>query len=116
MSIRSERIKSLIEQSKLSYVELEKLTGIKKSSLQRYASGVTSKIPLEVIEKLSKVFHVSQQYLMGWEEEEKKNDIQADIILRMRSDSDFMSAVNSLYKLDKEQLQSINQMLHTLFK
>lgn len=70
MSTRSERIKSLIEQSGLSYQELEKTTGIKKSSLQRYANGVTTKIPLDVIEKLSVAFHVSQEYLMGWEEKE----------------------------------------------
>ena len=70
MTTRSERIKSLIEQSGKSYQELEKLTGIKKSSLQRYASGVTTKIPLDVIEKLSIAFNVSQEYLMCWEEKE----------------------------------------------
>ena len=70
MSIRSERIKSLIEESGKTYQELEKVTGIKKSSLQRYASGVTSKIPLDVIEKLSATFNVSQEYLMGWDEKE----------------------------------------------
>jgi transcriptional regulator with XRE-family HTH domain len=69
MSIRSERIKSLIEECGKSYQELEKITGIKKSSLQRYASGATAKIPLDVIEKLSKTFNVSKEYLMGWEEE-----------------------------------------------
>lgn len=68
MSIRSERIKALVDGSELSYQELEKLTGIKKSSLQRYASGVTTKIPLDVIEKLSVAFNVSQEYLMGWDE------------------------------------------------
>lgn len=71
MSTRSERIKLLIEQSGRSYQELEKTTGIKKSSLQRYASGVTAKIPLDVIEKLSKAFCVSQEYLMGWSETAK---------------------------------------------
>ena len=68
MSIRSERIKALVEGSGLSYQDLEKLTGIKKSSLQRYASGATTKIPLDVIEKLSIAFNVSQEYLMGWDE------------------------------------------------
>ena len=72
MSVRSERIKALIEKSKKSYQELERLTGIKKSSLQRYVSGVTTKIPLDVIEKLSKTFNVSQEYLMGWDEKPKK--------------------------------------------
>lgn len=71
MSTRAERIRALIEQSGKSYQELEKLTGIKKSSLQRYAAGVTTKIPLDVIEKLSVAFNVSQEYIMGWEEKEK---------------------------------------------
>ena len=70
MSTRSERIRQLVEDSNMSYVDLEKLTGIKKSSLQRYASGTTTKIPLDVIEKLSKAFNVSQAYIMGWDEKE----------------------------------------------
>lgn len=73
MSIRSERIKALIEQSQRSYQDLEKITGIKKSSLQRYASGVTTKIPLDVIEKLSITFGVSQEYLMGWSDSDETN-------------------------------------------
>lgn len=71
MSIRSERIQALVDNSGMSYQELEKFTGIKRSSLQRYASGATTKIPLDVIEKLSISFNVSQAYLMGWDE---KND------------------------------------------
>ena len=71
MSTRSQRIKSLVEQSKKSYKDLEKITGVKKSSLQRYASGATTKIPLDVIEKLSLAFNVSQEYLMGWDDEKK---------------------------------------------
>ena len=74
MLTRSERIKLLIERSGRSYQELEKTTGIKKSSLQRYASGATAKIPLSVIEKLSKAFNVSQEYLMGWSEDMIKEE------------------------------------------
>ena len=70
MSIRYQRIKMLLEKSGKSYQELEKMTGIKKSSLQRYASGATAKIPLDVIEKLSKAFNVSQEFLMGWSDSE----------------------------------------------
>ena len=74
MSLRSERIKQLIEESNMSYQELEKVTGIKKSSLQRYATGVTTKIPLDVIEKLSVTFNVSQEYLMCWDKKEASPD------------------------------------------
>lgn len=70
MSIRSDRIKALVDKSDMSYQEIEKLTGIKKSSLQRYASGATTKIPMDVFEKLSIAFNVSQEYLLGWDEKE----------------------------------------------
>lgn len=69
MLSRADRIRILIEQSGKSYQELESLTGIKKSSLQRYASGVTTKIPLDAIEKLAAAFRVPPAYLMGWSEE-----------------------------------------------
>ena len=78
MSIRSERIKALIDKSDMSYQEIEKLTGIKKSSLQRYASGTTTKIPMDVFEKLSVAFHVSQEYLLGWDE---KEDSPSEVLL-----------------------------------
>ena len=119
MSVRSERIKSLIEQSEKSYQELEKFTGIKKSSLQRYASGATSKIPLDVIEKLSKAFNVSQEYLMGWSDSEKKdfqikNDQLVAVISRLRADSELADAVMDLISLPKEQFETIKRLLATL--
>ena len=71
MSTCSERIKELIEKSDKSYQELERLTGIKKSTLQRYASGTTKRIPFDVIEKLAITFNVSQEYLLCWDEKKE---------------------------------------------
>ena len=71
MSTCSERIKELIERSDKSYQELERITGIKKSSLQRYASGATKRIPFDVIEKLSIAFNVSQEYLLCWDDKKE---------------------------------------------
>ena len=48
--LRAKRLSNAIEKSGLSYPELEKLTGISKSSLQRYATGVTKKIPIDCLE------------------------------------------------------------------
>ena len=53
---------------------------------------------------------------MGWEEIESKNDLIAEVVLKMRTDETFMSVVENLYKLDKDKLETINQMLNTLFK
>ena len=68
MNERARRIKELITQSEKTYQELELITGVKKSSLQRYASGVTAKIPMDVIEKLENAFNVPRGYIMGWNE------------------------------------------------
>ena len=68
MNERAKRINEAIEKSGYSYPELSKLTGISKSSLQRYATGETKKIPIDCIKKIAEVTHVSAKYLMCWEE------------------------------------------------
>ncbi len=68
MSDRSERLNRAIGESGYSYQELSDLTGISKSSLQRYATGETKKIPIDCIEKIAKAVGVTSRYLMGWDE------------------------------------------------
>jgi repressor LexA len=68
MDERAARLREAIERSGLSYPELEKLTGVPKSSLQRYATGVTKKIPIDCIEKIAEVTGTDARYLMGWAE------------------------------------------------
>lgn len=70
MSVQSDRIRSEMIRNSLTLVEIEQRTGIKKSSMQRYVSGQTGKIPMSAIEKLADLFGVSASYLMGWEEKE----------------------------------------------
>ena len=85
------------------------------STLARIEQGKVDVYQNKIVQ-FSEVLGVSIAYLMDWEEDERKNDLQADIILRMRSDTEFMSAVERLYNLEQDQLQSINAMLNTLFK
>jgi hypothetical protein len=44
---------------------------------------------------------------LGWAEVQKKNDAVADIILEMRTDEDFMSIIEAVYKMDKEKRSSL---------
>lgn len=60
------RIKSAIENAGISYIELEKRTGIAKSSLQRYASGNTKKIPIEAVELIASATGCDAAWIMGW--------------------------------------------------
>ena len=70
MSVQSDRIKYEMQRNSLTLLEIEQRTGIKKSSMQRYVSGETGKIPMSAIEKLANLFGVSGAYLMGWDEKE----------------------------------------------
>ena len=85
------------------------------STLARIEQGKVDVYQNKIVQ-FSEVLGVSVAYLMDWEEEEKRNDIIADVVLKMRTDNEFMSVVETLYKLDNDKLHSINQMLTTLFK
>ena len=99
--------------------ELGNALGMQKSAIAKYEKGRVVNIKRTTLKKLSDILGIAPSELIFEayiEEEQKKNDIQTDIILKMRTDTDFMSVVETLYKLDKDKLQSINQMLNTLFK
>lgn len=113
------RIKNAREKADMSLNDVALKLGVNKSTILRYENGEISKVKAPIIDGLAKALNVSPHYLMGWEvgeEEQKKNDIQADIILKMRTNETFASVVENLYKLDKDKLETINQMLNTLFK
>jgi transcriptional regulator with XRE-family HTH domain len=112
-----QRIKQVILDSGLSYVDLEKRTGIAKSSLQRYATGKTKKIPLNAVELIAKATNSSASWIMGWSDENiplyTKEDAVSDIFVRLREDSKFLEATQILYELNNEQLDAVITMLST---
>ena len=112
----AKKIRELRKEKGLTLEQVGNMVGVGKSTVRKWETGMIANMKRDKISALAKALGTTPAYLMKWEEEQKKNDIQADIILRMRTDSEFMSAVENLYKLDKDKLQSINQMLHTLFK
>lgn len=112
----AQKIKKLRKEKGLTLEQVASIVGVGKSTVRKWETGMIANMKRDKIAALAKALGTTPVYLMGWEEEQKKNDIQADIILRMRTDKEFMSAVETLYKLDKDKLQSINQMLNTLFK
>ena len=74
----SERLKKLIDGSEYTFEQLGELTGIAKSSLQRYASGTTKKIPIDVIELVAPHLGVSAAHIMGWEDDAATPNLPAD--------------------------------------
>lgn len=68
-------------------------------------------LPQSKVVQFAEVLNVSVAYLMGWEEMQKKNDIQTDIVVRMRTDNDFYSLIKGINQLNPEQLASIKQIV-----
>ncbi|MFV0343437.1 MAG: helix-turn-helix domain-containing protein [Anaerocolumna sp.] len=63
----ADRIKRRRAELKLSLQEIADLTGLSKSTLQRYENGQTDKIPLNKLNELAYALQVTPMYLMGWE-------------------------------------------------
>lgn len=77
----AKRLKYAVESSSLSYVELEKKTGIAKSSIQRYTSGKTKKIPIDAVEAIASATGFSFSWIMGWDIENPKSpEITSDVV------------------------------------
>lgn len=112
------KIRDLRKAKNMTLEDVAKIVGVGKSTVRKWETGMIKNMRRDKIAALAKALGTTPDALMGWidEEEEKKNDILADIILKMRTDETFASVVENLYKLDKDKLETINQMLLTLFK
>lgn len=66
MSSIASRIKKRREELKLSYQDLANLTGLTKSTLQRYEKGGIKNIPLDKLNILSDALQIAPEYILGW--------------------------------------------------
>lgn len=62
-----ERIKSRRIELEYSFQDLADLTGMSKSTLQRYETGGIKNIPLDKLKTLARALKVSPEWIMGWE-------------------------------------------------
>lgn len=111
-----ERIKRRREQLEMSQDELAKRLGYKSRSSINKIEKDASGLPQTKIVAFANALQTTPAYIMGWEEIEKKNDVIANAVVRMRSDKDFLSVVESLSQLDNEKLAGVKQMLNAFQK
>ena len=69
----SEKITAKMKELNISYREMETITSIPKSTIQRYAKGEA--IPLNRVVSISKALGVTPQYLLGWEIDDKDKKV-----------------------------------------
>ena len=81
----AQRLSAAIAASKTCYGELSKRTGIPKSAIQRYATGITEKIPLERLRALASALGLSLSALTPWEEAAPVRDELPEITMIARA-------------------------------
>ena len=72
MSLKK-NIKKYRLECKMTLDEVSEKIGVKKSTLQRYESGVISNIPSDKIEKMAEIFGIKPSTLMGWDSPNENN-------------------------------------------
>lgn len=90
------RIKERRKELKISADELGKKLGKDRSTIYRYEKGDIENLPLDILEPIAYALDTTPQYLMGWENVQKENDIISDAATKMKNDEVFLSVVEML--------------------
>lgn len=99
-------------------VDLVRDLKIPKSAISQYLSGKSQNMDSERLHSICKYLDVSEPWLLGFDVPmdrviEKKADTIADVVLRMKTDSEFLSLVETLNNLDGDKIRSVKQFLTT---
>ena len=106
-----ERIKQRRKELGITADDLGEKLGVARSTVFRYENGFIEKVPVDVIKTIADALQTTPEYLMGWEQVQKNNDILSDIVVRLRRDEEFCEVVKRIYEFDREKLLSLRQLL-----
>lgn len=101
------------KKSRLSYSDLEKLTGFPASTLQRCVNGETKKIPFDIIAALCRVLDVDIGELRGQAPEDLDDDTWA-LRERIRRDPEVRTLFSAINKATPEHIRTVTAVLKTL--
>jgi len=105
-----------MERSGKMQKDLAEIAGVAPSTFSDWIKA--KKYPrIDKIEILANYFGIEKSDLIEnkvFDEEKAKNDTLASIIVRMRTDAEFLSVVENMYRLDAEKLSGIQHMLALL--
>lgn len=106
-----DRIRKLRENRDMTQVELADKIDASKQTVYKYENNVVTNIPSDTIEKIAKVFNVSEAYLMGWETEFKDRAI---LEAHITDDDALMRRLKKYMELSQEKKDLILNMIDNL--
>lgn len=116
--IFAKNLRYYIERSGKTQKDFAEIVGVAYSTFNDWINA--KKYPrIDKIEILANYFGIQKSDLIEekmTEEKGKDNDIMTDIIVRMRTDSDFLAAVTVLNTLDSAKIKGVLEMLNAFQK
>lgn len=117
-NIFATNLKRYMALNEKSRKDISEALGISYYTVTDWVKG--KKYPrMDKVEKLADYFGILKSDLIEekiTEEKQQKNDIRADIAARLIKDSEFLSVVEVINKLNADQLASIKQVANVLLK
>ena len=114
----SKNLKHYMDKRDITQKEMAEIVGVAPSTFNDWMKA--KKYPrIDKIEIMANYFGIKKSDLIEekvTKEAQKNNDIITDIIVRMRTDKDFLCIVETLNTLDKDKLASVLQMLNAFAK
>ena len=110
MNIRTDRILELMAKNKISYQDLADITNVHKSTLQRYATGKTQKIPVIRLWPIAFALNTTPQYLLG------ETDDPDPSYLSLQENTDLNKTTELLKHLNNQQLKSVYAFITLLIQ
>ena len=131
-----DRLRKALEIREKKAVDLSKDLNIPKSAISQYLSGKSQQMDSERLFNICRYLNVNEAWMLGFDvrmerEMQKKNDTMSSIVVKMRTDPEFFSLVESLYSrndseiiglmktllsLDDDKINGVKQMLSAFLK
>lgn len=116
-----ERIKHRRLELGYSFQDLANLTGMSKSTLQRYEAGAIKNIPLDKLKILASALKVEPEWIMGWNENENKSPYYLDpeaaaIAQEVYERPEMRMLFDASRKISPEDMQLVISMIDRLKK
>lgn len=115
----SARLREALDDKGMKQADLARATGMCSAAISRYLSGEYEP-KQKAIHKLATALSVSEFWLYGFEvprersEEQKKSDHLAEVVAKLRNDSEFFEVVSILASLPPEEYASVKLLLTRL--
>ena len=118
--VMAKNLKYYVERSGKTQKEMSEIVGVATSTFNDWMKAKAYP-RIDKIEIMANYFRILKSDLIEERTEEhrqmqKNNDIISDVVVRMRSDDEFLSVVGGLLTLEADKLSAVKQLLLVLQK